>query len=218
MKKKKDEELFEDLGFEDQFEPESDDDSGYHDPHLLDINADEDPAELARRRQDYSKLRKNDKIFNNSYNMGQDITDEFEQPAHQSDIKLDASSPDYHMYDKDHYGNHMDDKIIQRDIDNFISSSAELQAILGGEPDKKKYSKQEINDLFSTILAAISRGDHFSIFTNPVHVLDAISSLTGMEYKKLFDQLTYDHKEVLLLELNKKYGFLDKPSKNLKMF
>jgi hypothetical protein len=39
-----------------------------------------------------------------------------------------------------------------------------------------------------------------------------------MEYKKLFDMLEYEHKETLLLELNKKYGFLDKPSKNFKMF
>lgn len=218
MKKKKDEDLFEDLGFEDQFDSDEESHDDYHDPHLLDASEDEDPAELARRRHDYSKLRKNDKIFNNSYNLGQDSTDEFEQTPHYSDIKIDSSSPDYHMYDKDHYGNHIDDKIIQRDIDAFINRSPEIQAILGNDPDKKKYAKAEINELFSIILGAISKGENFSIFINPVHVLDSISSLTGMEYKKLFDQLTYEHKEVLLLELNKKYGFLDKPSKNLKMF
>ena len=70
MKKKKNEELFEDLGFEEQDQLADDDDSSFE---LYDVDEEEDPAELERRRTEYAKLRKNDKIFNNSYNMGQKI-------------------------------------------------------------------------------------------------------------------------------------------------
>ena len=217
MKKKKNEELFEDLGFEeqDQLADDDDEDSSFE---LYDVDEEEDPAELERRRTEYAKLRKNDKIFNNSYNMGQNLSEDDEDSRSSSEIKLDASSPDYHLYDRDQYSDHMDDKITQYDIDQFVIESREIQAILGDQPDKRKFNKTEINDLFVLILNGVSRGQKSSVFVSPIHVLDAISSLTTMEYKKLFDMLTYEHKEMLLLELNKKYGFLDKPSKNLKIF
>ena len=217
MKKKKNEELFEDLGFEeqDQLADDDDEDSSFE---LYDVDEEEDPAELERRRTEYAKLRKNDKIFNNSYNMGQNLSEDDEDSRSSSEIKLDASSPDYHLYDRDQYSDHMDDKITQYDIDQFVIESREIQAILGDQPDKRKFNKTEINDLFVLILNGVSRGQKSSVFVSPIHVLDAISSLTTMEYKKLFDMLTYEHKEMLLLELDKKYCFLDKPSKNLKIF
>ena len=216
MKKKKNEELFEDLGFEEQDQlADDDEDSSFE---LYDVDEEEDPAELERRRTEYAKLRKNDKIFNNSYNMGQNLSEDEEDARSSSEIKLDASSPDYHLYDRDQYSDHMDDKITQYDIDQFVIESREIQAILGDQPDKRKFNKTEINDLFVLILNGVSRGQKSSVFVSPIHVLDAISSLTTMEYKKLFDMLTYEHKEMLLLELDKKYGFLDKPSKNLKIF
>ena len=217
MKKKKNEELFEDLGFEeqDQLADDDEEDSSFE---LYDVDEEEDPAELERRRTEYAKLRKNDKIFNNSYNMGQNLSEDEEDSRSSSEIKLDASSPDYHLYDRDQYSDHMDDKITQYDIDQFVIESREIQAILGDQPDKRKFNKTEINDLFVLILNGVSRGQKSSVFVSPIHVLDAISSLTTMEYKKLFDMLTYEHKEMLLLELDKKYGFLDKPSKNLKIF
>ena len=216
MKKKKNEELFEDLGFEEQDQlADDDEDSSFE---LYDVDEEEDPAELERRRTEYAKLRKNDKIFNNSYNMGQNLSEDEEDARSSSEIKLDASSPDYHLYDRDQYSDHMDDKITQYDIDQFVIESREIQAILGDQPDKRKFNKTEINDLFVLILNGVSRGQKSSVFVSPIHVLDAISSLTTMEYKKLFDMLTYEHKEMLLLELDKKYCFLDKPSKNLKIF
>lgn len=216
MKKKKNEELFEDLGFEGQ--DELVDESGFEDITLLDAADEEDADEMERRRVEYSRLRKNDKIFNNSYNMGQNLSEDEEEVRSHSEIKLDSSSPDYHLYDRDQYSDHIDNTITQYDIDQFVSGSDKIQAILGDQPDKRKFTKPEINELFQLITIGVSKGEDTSVFVSPIHILDAISSLTCMEYKKLFDMLTYEHKEILLLELNKKYGFLDKPSKNLKMF
>ena len=47
MKKKKNEELFEDLGFEEQDQLADDDDSSFE---LYDVDEEEDPAELERRQ------------------------------------------------------------------------------------------------------------------------------------------------------------------------
>jgi hypothetical protein len=40
-------------------------------------------------------------------------------------------------------------------------------------------------------------------------VLETISSVVSMDYKKLFDMLNTENQEILLLELNEKYLFLD---------
>lgn len=216
MKRNKNNELFEDLGFEDESRRSDDDD--IKEVTANDLSSEDDPEELERRRVKYASLKKSDKIFNNSYNMGQSISEDVIEVRSHNEIKLDINSPHYHLYDRDQYSDHMDDTITQLDIDQYVSNSDEVLAILGDQTVKKKFSKIEVNSLFKLIVDGVTAGAHLSSFVSPIHVLDSISSLTNMEYKKLFDMLTYDHKEILLLELNKKYGFLDKPSKNLKMF
>ena len=59
----------------------------------------------------------------------------------------------------------------------------------------------------------------YETFSSSIYILEAISNITAMEYKKIFDFLDYSHKELLLSELNKKYKFLDwKMNKNNKLF
>ena len=201
-----------------------DDQAGFEDSedefeeHLL--TGEYDDAELERRRTAYSDLKKNDKIFNNSYNFGFDATeDEADQiKSGGSGIKLDSGSTDYHLYDPDQYSDHVDLTIIQRDIHEFIQSSNEVKLILGTEPEKKKFTKAEINSLFEILNAGLSNGASSNVFINPIHILDSMSSILSMEYKKIFDQLSYDNKEILLVELNNKYGFLDSMGKNYKIF
>lgn len=217
MKRKKDEPLFDDLGFDDDHINQKDEDD-YEAANSMDMSDEDDPEELERRKVKYAELRKSDKIFNNSYNMGSSSSDEGEEMRLNSDIKLDIGSAYHSLYDREQFSDHIDDTITQYDINQYISGSDEISTILGDNPEKKKFNKQEINTLFQLIVAGVTQGEHSSVFVSPIHVLDSISSMTNMEYKKLFDMLTYDNKETLLLELNKKYGFLDKPSKNLKMF
>jgi hypothetical protein len=214
MKNGKDPIDFEDLGFEDQDSYSEDEDFDSYSP--IDLSDEDDPIELARRKDRYASLRKTDKIFNNSYNLGQNASDDDARPS--LNIKVDISSPHYHLYDRDQYSDHIDDTITQYDIDKYVSDSDEIREILGAPGEKKKFTKIEINSLFKIIFDGVKVGEHSSFFVSPIHVLDAISSLTNMEYKKLFDMLSYDYKETLLLELNKKYGFLDKSSRNSKMF
>lgn len=210
----------------DEFNPNSlnDDDfifedgSELLDDHLLTEDYDED--ELERRRAAYADLKKNDKIFNNTYNLGLDSSED-EEPSKRSsssEIKLDRSSPDYNMYDPAKFSESLDLTIIYRDIYDFIQGDSKVKAILGDEPDKKKFTKAEINEMFEILNLGLTGGSTGNVFINSIHVLDSISSMINMEYKKIFDQLTYDNKEILLVELNNKYGFLDNTGKNYKIF
>ncbi len=197
----------------------SDDLIDFEEPEEFEEELEEDPEELERRRAAYSKLKKADKIFNNSYNMGGHSIEEHEEiSTARNDIKIDPSSPEFVMYDRDKHSNYVDDKITQVDIHNFISESQEVQAILGKEPEKKKFTKIEINSLFDIVRAGISMGLNQSAFVNPIYIFDSIGSLTGIETKKLFDMLTYENKEILLVELDKDYHFLDKASKEFRIY
>jgi hypothetical protein len=199
------------LGDIQSFIPESDQDEDQDDI--------DDSEELDRRKTAYSELKKVDKIFNNSYIMGLPNGEDQEDPKPRGDIRLDVSSPDYHLYDRDQHSDHVDNSIIQVDIHNFVSTSTAVQLILGDD-DKKKFTKDEVNTLFELIRNGVSHGEKASAFVSAIHVLDSISSLTRLEYKKLFDMCKYENKEILLLELDTKYHFLDKasgkPSKTLK--
>jgi len=194
----------------DDFEEESD-----H-PELL--VGEYDDEELERRRIAYASLKKKDKIYNNTYNLGYDYSEEDEdssnlrQTAH--DLKLDSGSADYHLQDVNRYSEHVDQVIMQKEIYNFICSNIEVQAILGNEPEKKKFTKSEINKIFQITLKGLSVGSSSTHFVSPIHIMDVISGTINMEYKKLFDNMSYEHKELLLVELDKSYDFLKgKPHK-----
>lgn len=219
MKKDKDEDIFE--------EPEDDltdsvmelEGPSFLDPEdLEEEQIDEEAEETERRRVAYSALKKNDKIFNNSYTMGHPTGEEPEETRAHTEIRIDPGSPDYQLYDRDQHSDFVDNSITQIDIHEFVSNSTEVKEILGDDPDKKKFGKAEVNLLFEKILAGVRVGKHASSFVNPVHVFDSISSLTGLEYKKLFDMLKYENKEILLLELDGKYHILDKSSKEFRIY
>lgn len=186
--------------------------------HLMEDDTDD--AEQDRRTSAYQDLKRNDKIFGNTYNMGLEVSeeDEVNSRSNSTEIKLDSSSPDYYLQDSEKYLEHVDLKIIQHDIYNFMQSNKEVIAILGNDPAKKKFTKTEINQLFDIILFGLSHGEYASKFISAIYVLDSISSSINIEYKKIFDLLTYENKEKLLVELNKKYNFLDSIGKNFKMF
>ena len=177
-----------------------------------------DEGELERRRVAYKDLKKTDKIFNNTYNVGFETNDEDDDPrkTNSAAIRIDAGAAEYSMYDPRTYAEHVDLKIVQRDIHEFMVSNDVINSILSNDPEKKKFTKIEINSLFETLKTGlITSSNHF---ISPIHILDSISTSTNMEYKKIFDMLTYENKEILLIELNKSYNILDSMGKNYKMF
>lgn len=187
--------------------------------YLDDPNESEDAAELERRKTAYSTLKKDDKIFNNSFNMGTAV-DEHSDTRGRNEIRIDPGSSEYNFYDKDKHSDFIDEAITNFDITSFVQSCSRIQEILKQPDDgsKKKFTKIEINEMFDLVKNGVSTGSQSSVFVNAIHILDSISALTSLEYKKLFDMLKYENKELLLLELDKKYQFLNRAPKDFKMY
>lgn len=74
---------------------------------------------------------------------------------------------------------------------------------------KNKFAKDEINIIFNKIHNSLDEVSQNATFYSPIYVLEAISSFSGFDYKKIFDSLDTDAQELLLVELDKKYNFLD---------
>lgn len=213
---------YEDLNNEDDLRESIHPDEMFDDPDEIEMAEDEDPEELERRRVKYAELKRDDKIFNNTYTMGYENEDnddgDQEMKSSAREIKVDASSPDYFMYDREQYAEYVDQSIVQKEVFAFIAGNARITELLGPEPEKKKFVKAEINELFSILCSNLITNNPKNYFITAIYVLDAISVTLSTDYKKLFDMLNYENKEVLLLELNSKYGFLDKLTKSNKMF
>jgi hypothetical protein len=174
----------------------------------------EEIDEEDRRNAAYQVKKKNDKIFNNSYNMG----DGPEQEYSGKSIKLSSTHSESHLYDPERYRDHLDYQIVQRDIQAAIETSPDILRIIASEPNKKKYTKQEINTIFLALKLKLNGGTANSVFVSPIHILEAVSGLTMLEYRKLFDMLEYEHKAELLEELNQKFNILGNPSFRTKRF
>jgi hypothetical protein len=81
----------------------------------------------------------------------------------------------------------------------------------------RKFTKPELNTAF-TRLCELVQIHRKTTFIGPIDVLDYVSMISQMDYKRLFESLDYQHKEVLLLELNDKFGILDGKVRFKKLF
>ena len=171
---------------------------------------------------DKEKLRrqkiKDDKIFNNGYKAGEGFRDESEY-EYQSTISVNSNYSDKYLKDVYEYEETLDYNIGLTKIFAHIENDSELSNILH-KPDKNtklKLSKEEINWCFNRILKIMeSNGESGESFYNPIYVLEALSSILNInsndpikDYKKIFDCLSVHIQEELIIELNKKYNFLD---------
>lgn len=169
----------------------------------------ETPEEAEERHKVHLQKKRNDKIFNNSYNTGEGAEVEYSSGG---DIKLSHMHAESHLHDPEKYRDYLDFQIVQRDIQIVVEATPEIMKILASEPNKKKYTKVEINSIFGILKQKLNRGQNQSYFVSPIQILEAVSNLTMLEYKKLFDTLDYEYKEDLIKELNKTHKILDKHS------
>ena len=221
-KKKKDADLFinaeEDWTQSDQGEsiildedPLDADDHPEEDETLADIESD-DPDEV--RYQQHLKLKKQDKIFNNTWNSGDGLSDDTFQ---NTSIRLDPSHSDSHLLDGKRFDQYMDKSFIERDLNLIVREDPDLAKLMINSPETKKYTKPELNLVFSRLCKLVEQHGK-TTFIGPIDVLDFVSMLAQLDFKRLFESLEYEHKEVLLLELNKKFGILDGKVKFKKLF
>jgi hypothetical protein len=178
---------------------------------------------------DKEKLRKqkikDDKIFNNGYKSGEGFRDE--EFEYKQSIKVNSNYSDRYLKDVYDYEETLDYNIGLSKIFKHIENDKDLNSLLHkiDRNTKLKLSKEEINWCFNKILFIMaSNGDKGEQFYNPIYVLEALSSILNInsndpvkDYKKIFDCLDVEIQEELIIELNKKYQFLEGKMNKRKM-
>jgi hypothetical protein len=144
-------------------------------------------------------IPKEDKIFNNRYNTGDGLVE----------------SEDYeYLKDLYEYEDALDTKLILNSIFEFVQKDPEIIILINKKTNKPfsnklKLSKDEVNFLFNRINDSLDKKGSENLFYNPIYAMEVISSITSIEYKKLFDMMETEIQEILLIELNNKYKILD---------
>jgi hypothetical protein len=154
-----------------------------------------------------------DKIFNNKYNTGDGLT-EVEDYEFSRKISVAHDYSDLYLKDVYEYEEELESKFILDEIFKFIQNDSKISKIVDRAPTrganaKSKLSKDEINFIFTHVNSSLDISSRATIFYNPIYILEAISTISSIEYKKIFDSLDTETQELLLVELNKKYKFLD---------
>lgn len=160
---------------------------------------------------------KDDKIFNNGYKAGEGFREE--EYGYQQSISVNSNYSDKYLKDVYDYEETLDYNIGLTRIFELIDANKDLSSLLKklDDNEKLKLSKEEINWCFTKILKIMEQnGEEGEQFYNPIYVLEAISSILNVnssdpirDYRKIFDSLDVEIQEELIVELNKKYKFLE---------
>jgi hypothetical protein len=154
-----------------------------------------------------------DKIFNNSYYNGDKLKDPDEYEFSKK-ISVASDYSDNYLKDLYDYEEQLESKFILDAIfelfqkDDVLSKYTKALSKEGNSP-KVKLTKEDVNLIFNTVHEKLDLAAHGISFYSPIYILEAISSISSMEYKKIFDALETEIQEILIIELNKKYRFLD---------
>ena len=107
--------------------------------------------------------------------------------------------------------------IIERDLNQIALSDDIMVGLMNISQESRKFTKPELNLAFSRLNELVITNNK-TTFIGPIDVLDFVSMISQMDFKRLFESLEYEHKEVLLLELNNKFGILDGKVRFKKLF
>jgi hypothetical protein len=170
-----------------------------------------DHAEVEDSREDSS--HREDKIFNNRYNIG-DTQVEGEELRYSNKIAIASDYADSYLKDLYDYESALETRSIIESLFSFILQDTELSIMVHrgdgvSSTAKIKFSREEVNFFFNRVNERFEVSADAAIFYSPIYILEILSSISSIEYRKLFDMLETDYQEILLIELNKKYKFLD---------
>lgn len=154
-----------------------------------------------------------DKVFNNSYYNGDNLKDSAEYEFSKK-ISISHDYSDAYLKDIYDYEEELESKFILDVIFDFIKTDSLISQYadkITNDPavSKIKFSKEEINLIFNRVHDNLDITSHGIRFYSPIYILEVISSMSTLDYKKIFDLLETDTQQLLVVELNKKYKFLD---------
>lgn len=155
------------------------------------------------------EVGREDKIFNNSYYNGDKLRDS-EEYEFSKKISVSSDYSDNYLKDLYDYEEQLESKFILDIIFEFLQKDEVLSKYTSDlTTNKIKFSKEDINLIFNRTHEMLDATSYGISFYSPIYILEAISSLASIDYKKIFDSLETEIQEILLVELNKKYKFLD---------
>lgn len=163
--------------------------------------------------EESTNVVREDKIFNNSYYNGDNLKDSGEYEFSKK-ISISSDYSDNYLKDLYDYEEQLESKFILDIIFEFLQKDELLCGYVKDFTSEKsaskvKFSKEDINIIFNRVHEKLDVTTYGISFYSPIYILEAISSIASIEYKKIFDSLETDTQEILLVELNKKYKFLD---------
>lgn len=153
-----------------------------------------------------------DKIFNNRYNSGEGLPDDYHFT---SSINVDDGYSSQFLKYVYEYEEQLEARLVLDRIFDFMQEDSHISKILKIDEVKRvsnakpKLTKDQLNYIFNKILNGLNKPNSENRFFNPIYILEVLSSVTSLGYKKLFDMLDTEIQSILLLELNKKYKILD---------
>ena len=156
-------------------------------------------------------LRRDDKIFNNRYNSGDGLTSADDYQFNRK-ISVSTDYSDSYLRDLYEYEDGLENKFILDEIFEYVYSNEEISNLVKFDDltkNKIKLTKEQINFIFNNVHDIFDKKANQNSFYNPIYILEVISSISSIEYRKIFDLLDAELQEILILELNKKYLFLE---------
>ena len=183
-KKVKEEELFTNEGDNwSALDGEDSEVSSLDDSEEIDLAEDSeiDDGDEARYQQ-HLKLKREDKIFNNSWNSGDGGSDEIYQ---NNGIRLDPSHTDSHLLDAASFDRYTDKMIIERDLNNIALADEVMVGLMEISSQGRKFTKPELNLAFAR-LCELVRTNRKTTFIGPIDVLDFVSMISQLDFLVTF--------------------------------
>lgn len=177
-----------------------------------------------QKRDEINRKKREDKIFNNGYRSAEAMDNtEYE---YRTAISVNTNYADNYLKDVYEYEETLEYNMGLSKIFELIENDDELSALLYKKSvdSRIKLSKDEINWCFNQILSklrSLNTGEHFY---SPIYIVEALASILNVnsgdpikDYRKLFDSLDVELQEELIVELDKKYNFLNGKSNKKRM-
>ena len=169
-----------------------------------------------QKKDEIKRKIREDKIFNNGYRSGEPMREtDYE---YQSSISVNTNYADTYLRDVYDYEETLEYNMGISKIFELIEGDPELSALLYKKSDdsRVKLSREEINWCFSQIMQKLKSIETKNHFHSPIYIVEALSSILNVnsgdpikDYRKLFDSLDVELQEELIVEVDKKFNFLD---------
>jgi len=169
-----------------------------------------------KKRDEIKRKIREDKIFNNGYKSAEAMKDS--DYKYQSEISVNSNYADSYLRDVYEYEETLEYNMGISKIFELIEDDPDLSALLykKSEDSRIKLSKDEINWCFNQIFSKLKSAHTETHFYSPIYIVEALSSIMNVnsgdpikDYRKLFDSLDVELQEELVVELDKKFNFLN---------